>query len=262
MRKLKLYFKLIRLNFLVALQYKGWPIMVLQVFIVVVTDPLGLFLLFSRFGSIGTWSVEKILLIYAMAITSFGLAETFCRGFDYFPWKMIRSGDFDRILLRPSSIFVQVAGSYFHIHRLSRVLSGIAAMLWCLWRLGVHLALINTIVIILALIGGFLAYTGVFVMTSGLAFFTIQGLDWIYIFTNASYQVTRIPMDYMPKVLRNLFTFFMPMLVISYYPASAACGWGESYFKGFLALPAGILFFLFSNLVWNYGVRHYKSTGS
>ncbi len=262
MHKLKLYFKFIRLNFLVGLQYKGWPIMVLQVFIVVITDPLGLLLLFSRFGSIGVWSAPKILLIYAMAITSFGLAETFCRGFDCFPWRMIRSGNFDRILLRPSSLFVQVAGSYFHIHRLSRVISGIGAIAWCLWKLGIHLTLINTTVIILALIGGFLAYTGVFVMTSGLAFFTIQGLDWIYIFTNASYQVTRIPMDYMPKVLRNLFTFFMPMLVISYYPASAACGWGESYFKGFLALPAGILFFLFSTLIWNYGVSHYKSTGS
>lgn len=236
--------------------------MVLQVLIVVITDPLGLLLLFSRFGSIGIWSVEKILLIYAMAITSFGLAETFCRGFDCFPWRMIRSGDFDRILLRPSSLFVQVAGSYFHIHRLSRVISGIAAIVWCLWQLGVQPTLINMSVIILALIGGFLAYTGVFVMTSGLAFFTIQGLDWIYIFINASYQVTRIPMDYMPKVLRNLFTFFMPMLLISYYPASAACGWGESYFKGLLALPAGILFFLFSTLIWNYGVSHYKSTGS
>ena len=209
MSELKLYFKYIRLNFLAGLQYKGWPIMVLQVIIVVVTDPLGLILLFSRFGSIGVWSMEKILLIYAMAITSFGLAETFCRGFDYFPWRMIRSGDFDRVLLRPSSLFVQVAGSYFHIHRLSRVISGIGAIVWCLWKLQVHINLLNITIIVLALIGGFLAYTGVFIMTSGLAFFTIQGLDWIYIFTNASYQVTRIPMDYMPKVLtKSLHLFY------------------------------------------------------
>jgi ABC-2 type transport system permease protein len=119
MRNLKLYFKYIRMSFLSGLQYKGWPIMVLQVLIVVVTDPIGLIFMFSRFGSIGEWSVERIVLIYAIAITSFGLAETFCRGFDYFPWKMIRSGDFDRILLRPRSLIIQIAASYFHIHRLS-----------------------------------------------------------------------------------------------------------------------------------------------
>jgi ABC-2 type transport system permease protein len=259
---LKLYFKYIRLNFLMGLQYKGWPIMVLQVMIVVIADPIGLIFLFSRFGSIGPWSVERIILIYAMAVTSFGLAETFCRGFDYFPWRMIRTGDFDRVLLRPRSTIVQIAGSYFHIHRLSRVICGMAAILWCLRKLSVQPTLLNILIILLALVGGFFAYTGVFLMTSGIAFFTIQGLDWIYIFTNASYQVTRIPMDYMPAVLRNLFTFFMPMLVVSYYPASAVCGWGDSYLKGFLALPAGFAFLMFSTLIWNFGVRHYKSTGS
>jgi ABC-2 type transport system permease protein len=262
MKDLKLYLKYIRMNFLTGLQYRGWPIMVLQVFIVVITDPISLIFMFSRFGSIGVWSLERIILIYAIAVTGFGLAETLCRGFDYFPWKMLRSGDFDRVLLRPSSLIIQVAGSYFHIHRLSRVISGSGAIIWCLWRLGIRFSLLNVITIILALLGGFFAYTGVFIMTSGISFFTIQGLDWIYIFTNASYQVTRIPMNYMPRVLRFMFTFFMPMLLVSYYPASAVCGWGESYLKGLLAFPAGFAFFLFSTYIWNFGVRHYKSTGS
>ena len=112
MSSVRLYLKYLHLHLLTGLQYKGWPLMVLQVLIVVITDPIGIILLFYRFGSIGEWSVERILLIYAMAVTSFGLAETFCRGFDYFPWRTIRTGDFDRLLLRPCSLFVQVAGSY------------------------------------------------------------------------------------------------------------------------------------------------------
>ena len=262
MDDLKIYFKYLRMNFLSGLQYKGWPIMVLQVMIVVATDPIGLIFLFSRFGNIGAWTVERILLIYAMAVTGFGLAESLCRGLDYFPWHMLRTGTFDRVLLRPRSLFLQVAGSYFHIHRLSRVFCGMGTVIWCLWRLRVQATFLNGITIALALAGGFFTYTGVFLMTSGISFFTIRGLDWIYIFTNASYQVTRCPMDYMPRILRNLFTFFMPMLVVSYYPASAVCGWGESYWKGLLALPAGLAFLAFSILVWRFGVRHYKSTGS
>lgn len=80
-----------------------------------------------------------------------------------------------------------------------------------------------------ALTGSFFTYEGVFLFTSGLTFFTISGIDWIYIFTNASYQVTRFPMEYMPKAFKYMFTFIMPILVISYYPASAICGWGEAY---------------------------------
>jgi ABC-2 type transport system permease protein len=262
MSALRLYFKYIRMNFLGGIQYKGWPIMVIQVFIVVITDPIGLIFMFSRFGSIGAWSMERILLIYSIAVTGFGLAETFCRGFDYFPWKMIRSGDFDRVLLRPRPLSLQIAGSYFHIHRMARVVSGICAIAWCLNALHIRLGPLQFILLASALAGGFFTYTGVFILTSGIAFFTIKGLDWIYIFTNASYQVTRCPLEYLPNTLRCLFTFFMPMLVISYYPASVICGWGESFYKGVLALPAGFVFLLFSTLVWRYGVRHYKSTGS
>lgn len=62
MKGLKLYFKYIRMNFLSGLQYKGWPIMVLQVMLVVITDPISTIFMFSRFGSIGEWSVERIQL--------------------------------------------------------------------------------------------------------------------------------------------------------------------------------------------------------
>ncbi len=262
MRELKLYFKYMRMNFLSGLQYKGWPLMMLQVAFNVITDPISLVLMFSRFGNIGPWTVERLILIYAMAITSFGLAESLFRGFDYFPWRMVRTGGFDRLLLRPHSLITQVAASFFHIHRLSRVGVGLCAILWCLWRLGVTATATNVLLIFLALMGGLAAYAGVFIMTSGLSVFTIQGLDWIYIFTNASYQITRCPIDYMPRLLRNIFVFIMPVLVISYYPAAVVCGWGEATWKGFMALPAGLGFLAMSLLVWKVGVRHYKSTGS
>lgn len=262
MREMKTYCGLIRMNLLAGLEYKGWWLMVIQVLFVVVTDPIATFFLFSRFGPIGPWTLERIMLIYALAVTSFGLAESLCRGFDYFPWRMIRSGDFDRLLLRPRTLFTQVAGSYFHIHRLARVAAGIAMVAWAIARQGVTLSFSGVLMMLLALLGGALMYCGVFVMSSGIAFFTIRALDWIYIFTNASYQVARCPIDHMPRWLYGMFTFFLPMLLVSYYPASAACGWGESAWKGWLALPAGAAFLILSLGVWRIGVKHYQSTGS
>lgn len=258
----QLYWRYIRLHLKAGLQYKGWFLMVLQTMIVVVTDPISTIFLFSRFGGIGVWSMERILLMYAMAVTSFGLAETFCRGFDYFPWKMVGTGDFDRVLLRPRSAFVQVAASVFHIHRLSRIIGGLAAIAWCVSRLGLTLGLEGLGLLVYALIGGCLLYVGVFVGTSGIAFFSVKGLDWIYIFTNAGYQVTRCPVEYMPRALRTVFTFLVPILVISYYPASVICGWGEPLWKGLLALPGGLALLGCALMLWRFGMRHYRSTGS
>ena len=69
-------------------------------------------------------------------------------------------------------------------------------------------------------------------------------------------------MEYMPRALRTIFTFFVPVLVISYYPASALCGWGEPLWKGLLALPAGAGFMAIALIFWRIGIRHYQSTGS
>lgn len=262
MHGLTIYMKQIRVNFLAGLQYKGWPLMIINVLFAVITDPIGMILMFSRFGSIGVWTMERILMMYALAVASFGMAETFCRGFDSFPWHMIRSGEFDRVLLRPVSIVAQIAGSRFHIHRMARMFTGIGAVIWCLIRMQVQVEIIDGVMLIFALLGGFVMYSGVFLMTSGLSFFTIKGLDWIFILTNASYQVTRIPMEHMPRMLKGVFIFFMPMLVISYYPASVVCGWGEAPWLGWVALPAGLMFFVLSYGIWRFGMRHYKSTGS
>ena len=262
LKNIRLYFKYMKIHILSGLEYKGWWMMCVQTAFVVITDPIAVILVFSRFGGVGTWTMEQILLVYALAVTSYGLAESFCRGFDYFPWKMIQSGEFDRLLLRPCSLYIQIAASFFHLHRLPRPITGIVAVVWLLVRMNVSLNPLTFLILILSFIGGFLTYSGVYIMTSGIAFFTVKGLDWIYIFTNASYQVTRCPVEYMPKLLWGAFTFFMPMLVISYYPASAICGWGEPFITGFLALPAGIAFLGFSLVIWKIGVSHYAGTGS
>lgn len=262
MSEFSLYFRYLRMNFLSGLQYKGWPMQMLATAFTVVTDPLEVMLLFLRFGSIGDWSAERVMLVYGLALASFGLAELFSRGFDAFPGQ-VRTGIFDRVLLRPRSTFVQIMGTRFHLHRLTRVVGGLLVVCWSLRRQGVVLGPGQGLQLLLALFGGYLVYTGIFVLSSGVAFFTMEKLDWVNMFTNGSYQVAKVPPHLLPSWLRNTFIFVMPMFVCSYYPAAAICGWGDVPTSlGWLALPAGAAFFLLGCAVWQFGVRHYSSTGS
>ena len=262
-KEIKIYFKLTKIHFLSQLEYKGFWLMFIYVTVSLISDFfLSTVLLFSRFGGIGKWKMEQILLVYILATTSYGFAKIIFVGFEDFPWKMIRSGDFDRFLMRPCSLFTQITGACFRPHRIPWAINGIIVIIWLLNRLNITLNFFNFTVLVFALLGGLLFYIGILVMSSGIAFFTVKGLDWIYILTSGSREVNRCPVEYLPKLLRNTFTFIMPMLVISYYPASLICGWGEPKFTGFLALPVGIIFFCFSLLIWKIGVKHYKSTGS
>jgi len=261
-KEFKLYWRFAGIHLLSAVEYKGWWLKLLHVFFSMFGEPMVIILMFIRFGNIGDWTLERILLIYSIALISYSIAKCLCNGFDYFPWVMVRNGDFDRLLLRPKTTFVQVAASAFNVQRLAVPIPNIIIMMWAINRLGISLSVIDVAMLLLAIAGGMLIYAGVFVFGAGVSFFTIGGINWIYIFSNASYETTRIPVDHMPRVLRHIFTFLMPMLVVSYFPASAIGGWGEAYWRGWLALPAGTAFFGAAMLVWKIGVRHYKSTGS
>jgi len=135
-------------------------------------------------------------------------------------------------------------------------------------RLEVSFTLLDGAMLIAALLGGTLCYIGVFILSAGVSFFTVREMEWIYILTNASYQVTRMPPEHMPPIFKNFFTFFMPMLVVSYYPAATLNGWSEGVptwalgWAGWLALPAGAAFLAFSLAIWRFGLKHYSSTGS
>ena len=99
MNEFRLYWRYTRMHLLTFFQYKGWPLLLLPNLLFVVLDPLDVALLINRFGGIGERSAARIFLMYGMALTAFGLAELFGRGFDYFPM-LIRNGEFDWNSLR------------------------------------------------------------------------------------------------------------------------------------------------------------------
>ena len=261
MNELQLYWRYIRLHFLTELQYGGWPLNIVMMIIRVAADPLDAVLLVDRFGGIGGMTGSQILFVYAMAVSAFGLAELFGRGFDVFP-HLVRGGDFDRFLLRPRSLYIQTATVRFHLNRLPRAIGMTAIAVVLILGQGVFFGPVEIALFLLALIGGALTYTGQFLISSVIAIFTIQSFDWIDIFTNGSYQVAKVPLSLLPDWLRRTFTYVMPMFLFCYFPSASICRWDEPYALGFLALPAGVAVLGFSSLLWKFGVRHYKSTGS
>lgn len=261
MNEFRLYFRYMRLHTLSTLQYRGWFVTVFVVLFNVMTDPLDAMLMLDRFGGIGGMLPSQILLVYSIAVCAFGLAEFFGRGFDSFPW-MVKGGEFDRILLRPRSTIVQTITLRFQLARLSRVVGMGALMIWCLRGQSAPFGPREAWLLISALAGGMLVYLGVFILTSALAFVTIEAIDLSYVFTNGSYQAAKVPPKLLPDWMRRMLTYIVPMFIFCYYPAAAICGWGEPEILAYLALPVGVVFVGLSLLVWEIGVRHYKSTGS
>lgn len=262
MNGLSLYLRYAKMNFKSIIQYKLWKILMLSVAVNTIVDFLAVVILFSRFGSLGDWSIYHILLIFGIATTSFGLAEWLSRGYDVFP-NLVNTGFLDRMLLRPRTTFLQVMGHRFEFQRLGRVLVGIGCISIAHVKLGLGLDILKFLALIGALLGGWLVYTGIFMNLSTLSFWTLQPLDISYIFTNATLQYAQIPLPLLGQKIKGLLTFVLPLGLCYYYPAMYIADLSHyPIWVSFMALPGGIIFFLISLKLWIIGVKHYHSSGT
>ncbi len=261
MNSLRLYWRYARINTKAILQYRLWPLQVFTSLMNTVWDFSAILVLYWRFGSLGDWQVAHTLFAFGLGATSFGLAEWFSRGLDLFPW-YIRSGAFDRVLLRPRHTILQALGERFQIDRCGRLVVGIGCIVAASRLLGVSWNISRVLMVVLAIAGGWFLYTGTFTVFATISFWTIGPIQLVYMFTNHTLQYLKIPYGFFGTLVRRLLVFVFPMAIFTYFPVMSLTGLTDSYALGFLALPAGVVFSLASLTFWRFGVKHYHSTGT
>lgn len=226
---------------------------------------LGLWTLFDRFGAIQGWSIGEVALLYGMANISFAVADILGRGFKSIP-DMIRNGDFDRILLRPRLTFLQVLAQQVELYRIGRLAQGLVVLLWAFGGIGMTVTVADLCYLLLAITGGACLFIGVFALQATMAFWTVEGLEVGNILNYGGVQAAQYPLDIYQPWFRNLFTYFIPIACLNYYPVILITQKRELSVVETVAMHAapfvGFAFLAICLLIWCWGVRHYCSTGS
>ena len=107
---------------------------------------------------------------------------------------------------------------------------------------------------------GSLLFFGVFLVYAALCFFTMEGLEFINIFTDGIRTFSQFPFDIYGKGVLFFTTAVMPMAMVQYWPLQYLMGKGRAIYGMF---PVLSLWFLIPCwLAWRLGIRHYASAGS
>lgn len=260
---MRLFLKLMTLSLRSQMQYKASFIMLtLSFFLGTFVDIFAVYVLFDRFQMVKGWTLPEVGIIYSIVQMGFAIAEAFSRGFDTFS-KLVKQGDFDRLLLRPLSPLLQVAVSDIHAMRIGRFLQGLSVLFISLKSLSLSLFSIHAVLIVCSIIGTACLFYGLFVIQATISFWTIETLEIMNITTFGGMQAGQYPMSIYPKMFRYLFTFLIPLACVGYYPVAAILQ-HESismWLAPFLPLTGGLFLFLACRF-WHLGVRHYRSTGN
>ncbi len=260
---MRLYFRYLFILLKAQAQYRVsfWLLALGQLFL-----PLsvlaGVYLLFERFGSIKGWSFFEVALCFSVVHMAFSISECFARGFDSFS-SLVTAGEFDRVLVRPRGTILQVMGSRFEFTRVGRLLQGIGVLVWALLNVNIDWNAARAVTLMLMIVSGVFTFTGIFILAATLCFWTIQGLEVANIFTDGGREMAQYPLDIYKKWITRFFTFVIPFGSMNYFPLMFVLGRAEdNQILCMLSPLYGILFIVPCLLVWRFGLKHYRSTGS
>jgi ABC-2 type transport system permease protein len=264
---LGLYGRFVSLSIQSHLQYRlSFVLMAFGHFITSAVEALGLWALFDRFGMLGRWSLAEVAFLYGIVNVAFPISEALARGFDIFGRDFVKTGEFDRILLRPRSTVLQLAGHDFQLQRIGRLLQGLIVLGVAIWLLDVNWHPANVFLLLFTITSGVVFFYALFIFQATLSFWTIDSLEIMNTLTYGGVETAQYPLAIYRPGFRRFFTFVVPLGCISYFPALAILGiddpLGSTRIQQWLAPVAGYLFFGASLVAWRFGIRHYTSTGS
>ena len=221
--------------------------------------------LFDRFGSLAGWTLAEAAVLYGIVNVSFALAEGIARGFDEFAI-MIRGGTFDRLLLRPRGTALQVAGSHIQLLRVGRLAQGLVVFAWGAGVLEVVWTLPRAALCLAAICGGAALFSELMVLQATFCFWSTESLEIFNTMTYGGVETTQYPLSIYRAELRQFFTYIVPLATVTYFPVLAILGrsdpLGSTLAFQYASPLFGFVFLVVCLHVWEFGVRHYHSTGS
>jgi ABC-2 type transport system permease protein len=226
---------------------------------------LAIIVLFDRFGSLTEWELGEVAFMYGIVNIAFSVSDAATRGFDVFG-TMVKSGDFDRLLIRPRSTVLQLAGQELTLRRVGRFLQGLVILLWAANEMNLDWTALDVGLLIFAVMGGAALFAGLIIIQATISFWSTESLEVMNSLTYGGVFATSYPVTIYRSWFRDFFIYIVPLASVSYFPSLAIMGrsdpLGSTVVFQYLSPLIGLAFLTVTLQFWRVGVRHYRSTGS
>lgn len=216
--------------------------------------------MFEKFSLLEEYNIYELYFNFSIIWLGYSLAQLLCRGFDKFS-NLIVDGSFDLLLIRPRNLYLQIIGSDIYYEKITRVISTFVLLIYSFIKIVNSFSMIKLFMLITMILGSFIVILSLFIIGASVCFYTIQGIEFINIFTDGTKHVCQYPMGIYNKIVRNVFTFIIPVALLNYYPIEYLTGRINNNI--YILLPLiPCLFIIPAIMLFKIGLKKYKSSGS
>ncbi len=221
---------------------------------------LPLFVVFSSRDTVAGWDIPSTLIIIAYFTAVHAVLEGIISPSLVDLVERIRSGSFDYVLLKPIDAQAMMSSSRQEPWKVLDLLAALAIVVYAFIRRGYPPAAIDVALGIVMFFAGVAAMYGLFVMCAAASFWVVR-LDNLTYLLEAVFDTARWPIQVFRGAWRFVFTFVVPLALMTTFPAMALLGRLEA--PTALATVAGALAILaVSRLLWVAAIRSYTSASS
>ncbi len=220
-----------------------------------------IYVLFYRVSSLQGWRFGELMFIYGFSLCCLGFFNVLSLNLYEFGERYIIEGRFDQLLLRPLHSLFQVLFENFRLESFQEVLTGGVLMGVAFRQIGLSWHWWGIVLLPIMLFSGVVIYLSVFTILSSVGFWFEDRIGIIPPIYNM------IPFGRYPTSIYNGFLQFMlswiiPFAFASFYPATIFLNRSE-YLVLFLLTPlVAFCFACLALMIWNLGVKNYKSVGN
>lgn len=219
-----------------------------------------LLVVFGSRPSVAGWTFDEALVVMGWFTLMKGVLEGAVNPSLATVVEHIRKGTLDFVLLKPADAQFLVSTAKFEPWRIVDVLGGIAIFAVAFHRMGrvPSAGGVATALLLLAAAGVILYSLWILVVAA--AFFVVKVDNLSYLFVSI-YDAARWPADVFRGALRFVFTFVVPLAVMTTFPAQALLGRLPPLRAALIAAGA-VAFAAFARVVWLRSIARYTSASS
>ncbi len=173
----------------------------------------------------------------------------------------VRSGALDFLLLMPANARFLISLRHVDFGAFVNAGSAVAVMFYAGWQLSLTPSPAQLLGFGLLLLVGLSVHYSVMYALACISFWTVraQGIVWGYY---NLFQLARLPDEAFRGTFRAVFSFIIPVLLVSNVPVKVLIAKVGSPFEMLWLVGLSGVLFLASEIFWRWSVRHYASASS
>jgi ABC-2 type transport system permease protein len=221
---------------------------------------LTVWVVMSQIPDLNGWTLYEILLIYGLLVLAKSLNHMFADNLWTVGRDYIRTGNFDRFLVRPIDPLFHLLADRFCHDGVGNFIVGVVLVIISTNALGVIWTPLTLLYLIVSVISGGAIFFALNLATCVSAFWIVESVPVTRaVFENHLF--AQYPLTIYPRTIGFLLTWLIPYGLASFYPASYLIGRDIGALAWMPPIFAAVLVFA-AYRFWIFGLKHYSGTGS